>query len=37
MSDLIEGVVQECIDRGIPVKTEKEIKNMVDNWEPKEE
>lgn len=36
MSDLIEGVVQECIDMGIPVKTEKEIKDMVDNWKPKE-
>lgn len=35
MSDLIEGVVQECIDMGIPVKTEKEIKDMVNNWEPK--
>lgn len=37
MSDLIEGVVQECIDMGIPVKTEKEIKDMVNNWEPKKE
>lgn len=37
MSDLIEGVVQECVDMGIPVKTEKEIKDMVDNWEPKKE
>ena len=36
MSDLIEGVVQECIDMGIPVKTGKEIKDMINNWKPKE-
>ena len=36
MSDLIEGVVQECQDYGIPTKTEDEIKNMISNWKPKE-
>ena len=36
MADLIEGVVQECMDVGIPVKTQEEIKDMVDNWKPKE-
>lgn len=35
MGDLIEGVVQECMDAGIPVKTKEEIKDMIDNWEPK--
>lgn len=36
MGDLIEGVVQECIDAGISVKTKEEIRDMVNNWEPKE-
>ena len=36
MGDLIEGVVQECIDAGIPTKTKEEIKDMVNKWKPKE-
>lgn len=35
MSDLIEGVVQECRDYGIPTKTDEEIDNMLENWKPK--
>lgn len=37
MSDLIEGVVQECHDYGIPTKTEEEIKEIVDSWKPNKE
>ena len=35
MADLIEGVVQECRDNGIPTKTDEEVKDMINNWEPK--
>lgn len=35
MSDLIEGVVQECRDYGIPTKTDEEIDSMLENWKPK--
>lgn len=35
MGELIEGVVQECIDAGIPTKSKEEIKTMLENWEPK--
>lgn len=37
MSDLIQGVVQECRDYGIPTKTDDEINQMVNNWNPKKE
>lgn len=37
MSDLIEGVVQECREYGIPTKTEDEIKKMVNSWDSKQE
>lgn len=37
MADLIEGVVQECRDNGIPTKTDEEVKDMINNWEPKGE
>ena len=36
MSDLIEGVVQECQEYGIPTKTKDEIKDMILSWKPKE-
>lgn len=32
MSDLIEGVVQECQDYGIPTKTKEEINDMLNQW-----
>lgn len=32
MAKLIDGVVQECQDYGIPTKEEDEIKAMVENW-----
>lgn len=35
MSELIEGVVQECRDYGIPTKTDKEISHIVENWNSK--
>lgn len=35
MADLIEGVVQECRDNGIPTKTDEEVKDMINNWKPK--
>ena len=35
MKDLIEGVVQECQDYGIPTKTEEEIKSMIESWKGK--
>lgn len=37
MSDLIQGVVQECRDYDIPTKTDDEINQMVNNWNPKKE
>lgn len=35
MSQLINGVVQECEDAGIEVKTSEEIKSLLDRWDNK--
>lgn len=35
MSQLINGVVQECEDAGIEVKTPEEIKSLLDRWDNK--
>lgn len=35
MSQLINGVVQECQEREIETKTPAEIKSLLDNWERK--
>ncbi len=35
MSQLINGVVQECEDAGVEVKTSEEIKSLLDRWDNK--
>lgn len=37
MAHLINGVVQECKERGIETKTPAEIKSLLDRWERKNE
>ena len=31
-----ERIRQECRDNGIPTKTDEEVKDMINNWKPKE-